>query len=301
MVETTAPLSADGQRLLGSNPALRHHGATEARGLQAVPQSPLHQGLFGRMFRKLPAQRPPDDLLAFLAATMIEPAGAGPELDNPAIPAGYTYLGQFVDHDITFDPTSKLQRLNDPNALRNFRTPRFDLDSLYGAGPSDNPFLYEDEGEFAGVKLLVGRRLDQPAFRGAEARDLPRNWQGRALIGDPRNDENNIVPQLQLAFIDFHNAVVDRVKAEEGLSGQPLFEEAQRQVRWHYQWVVVHDFLKKRLVAPSSPRPRRPATRCAGKGLDWPGPPLVAGCAGARRLWSRAASAVPRTPGLDFC
>jgi hypothetical protein len=224
---------------------LRHHGAAEPRGLQAVPQSPLPQGLFGRMFRKLPAQRPHDDLLAFLAAAMIEAEGAGPELDNPDIPVGYTYLGQFIDHDITFDPTSKLQRLNDPNALRNFRTPRFDLDSLYASGPIDSPFLYENVGEFVGVKLLVGRNPGERRPGGVEERDLPRNWQGRALVGDPRNDENNIVSQLQLAFIDFHNAVVERVHEEEKLEGQALFEEAQRQVRWHYQWVVVHDFLKR--------------------------------------------------------
>ncbi len=240
MTENEVPLSADSRRLQGTSPVLRHHGAAEPRGLQSVPQSPLHQGLFGRMFRKLPSQRPSDDLLAFLAAAMIEPEGAGPELDNPGIPTGYTYLGQFVDHDITFDPTSKLQRLNDPDALRNFRTPRFDLDSLYGSGPIDSPFLYENEGEFAGVKLLVGRNTGPQD----EPRDLPRNWQGRACIGDPRNDENNVVSQLQLAFIDFHNAVVERVREEE-LSGQELFEEAQRQVRWHYQWVVVHDFLRR--------------------------------------------------------
>lgn len=252
MTESGAQLSDDSRRMHGTVSVLRHHGMEEPRGLQAVPQSPLYKGLFGRMFRKLPAQRPDDELLVYLAAAMVEPEDSGADRDNPRIPAGYTYLGQFVDHDITFDPTSKLQRLNDPNALRNFRTPRFDLDSLYASGPVDSPFLYENEGEFAGVKLLVGRnpaeRIPGDPNERLEERDLPRNWQGRALIGDPRNDENNVVSQLQLAFIDFHNAVVDHVKAEEGLSGQSLFEEAQRLVRWHYQWVVVHDFLKKRLV-----------------------------------------------------
>lgn len=63
--------------------------------------------------------------------------------DNPGLPAGYTYLGQFIDHDITFDPASSLLRSNDPDALYNFRTPRFDLDSLYGEGPDDEPFLYD--------------------------------------------------------------------------------------------------------------------------------------------------------------
>jgi hypothetical protein len=52
--------------------------------------------------------------------------------ENDAIPAGYTYLGQFVDHDLTFDPVGSFQEKDDPDARLNFRTPRFDLDSLYG-------------------------------------------------------------------------------------------------------------------------------------------------------------------------
>jgi len=59
--------------------------------------------------------------------------------DNQDIPAGYTYLGQFIDHDITFDPVSSLQRQNDPDALLNFRTPRFDLDSVYGSSCGPEP------------------------------------------------------------------------------------------------------------------------------------------------------------------
>src|SRR5207248_4206049 len=98
--------------------------------------------------------------------------------ENPDIPAGYTYVGQFVDHDITFDPTSVLQRRNDPDALVNFRTPRFDLDSVYGSGPADQPFLY-DQGD--PYKLLVGHNVDPTQ----EPDDLPRNAQGRALVGDP--------------------------------------------------------------------------------------------------------------------
>lgn len=67
-----------------------------------------------------------------------------PEPANQIIPAGYTYLGQFVDHDITFDPVSSLQRQNDPQGLQDFRTPGLDLDSLYGRGPADQPYLYRN-------------------------------------------------------------------------------------------------------------------------------------------------------------
>ena len=212
-------------------PTSRPHGA-ELRGLAEVPRSTLHEGRFGRMFRNLPPFAPADEDLVALAQEMIEPPedDQGDETagDNDNISAGFTYFGQFIDHDITFDPTSKLQRDNDPNALRDFRTPRFDLDSVYADGPADNPFLYQDDG----VHLLIGRNK-------ANEEDLPRNVAGRALIGDPRNDENLIVSQLHLAFLKYHNKVVDSLPADT----PNRFDEARRIVRWHYQWLVIHRFL----------------------------------------------------------
>ena len=190
------------------------------------------------MFRALPAFAPTDAALKKLADSMADTPG--PSGDNPDIPSGYTYLGQFVDHDITFDPVSSLDRVNDPDALNTFRTPRFDLDSLYGRGQADSPYLYDQEDP---ASLLVGRNTGPEN----EPVDLPRNQQGRALIGDPRNDVHTIVGQLHLAFIRFHNAVVDRLRF--GTPPEELFAEARRIVTWHYQWVVIHDFLG-RLVGP---------------------------------------------------
>ena len=219
----------------------RQHGVAP-RGLDAVPQSPSYEGRFGRMFRALPTFQQPDELLDRLAGMMHENPGA-PSPDNPNIPAGYTYLGQFIDHDITFDPNSDLQRMNDPEGLVNFRTPRFDLDSLYGSGPADEPFQY-DEGSGA-MKLLTGKGRHTDTGQPTADDDLPRNEQGTALIGDPRNDENIIVSQLHLAFLKLHNRFVDEVGVNQGLVGEELFKEAQRLTRWHYQWVVVHDFLAR--------------------------------------------------------
>lgn len=216
----------------------RQHG-TGTRGLDAVPQAPSYEGRFGRMFRSLATFKQPDELLERLANTMHEDPNTSP--DNPEIPAGYTYLGQFIDHDITFDPTSSLQRMNDPEGLVNFRTPRFDLDSLYGSGPADEPFQFDESS--AGVKFLIGKGRDTNSGAVTSDDDLPRNEQGRALIGDPRNDENVIVSQLHLAFLKLHNRFVEEVSANQGFAGEDLFKEAQRLARWHYQWVVVHDFL----------------------------------------------------------
>jgi Animal haem peroxidase len=213
----------------------RGHGY-ELRGLAYVPGSRLNEGRFGRMFR-LPPFVPTDEQIRKIAEVMVDNTGGAPELDNPEIPAGYTYLGQFVDHDLTFDTASSLDRQNDPDALTNFRSPRFDLDCLYGRGPVDDPFLYDKSAN--GVKLLIGHHDDED--------DLPRNTQGTALIGDPRNDENTFVSQWQLTMLKFHNKVVDLVASDESLKrgSENTFEAAQRIVRWHYQWIVIHDFLRR--------------------------------------------------------
>jgi hypothetical protein len=232
----------------------RFHG-DRPRGADFFPKSSLFEGRFGRMFRTLPSALFQEDDLRKLAAEMIAPAEAvdeGDELDpeeNQGIDAGFTYLGQFIDHDLTFDPASSLQKQNDPDALVDFRTPRFDLDNVYGRGPDDQPYLYDDDG----VRLLLGRRLTGNA-QDAQTRDLPRNTpstaagRARALIGDPRNDENVIVSQLQATMLRFHNRVVKvlpTLPGNQGLANDPkrLFEEAQRQVRFHYQWLIVNDFL----------------------------------------------------------
>jgi hypothetical protein len=213
----------------GHRPA-RGHGY-EQRGLAYLPSSPQYEGRFGRMFR-LPPYVPDAKRIAEVAALMKED---GQGADNPDIPAGYTYLGQFLDHDITFDPTSSLDRQNDPDALTDFRSPRFDLDSMYGRGPSDDPFLYEKAS--GGTRMLVGHHDDED--------DLPRNTEETALLGDPRNDENIFVSQLHLTMLKFHNAVVDRLSPDLRRGSETDFEAAQRLVRWHYQWMVLHDFLPR--------------------------------------------------------
>ena len=228
----------------GQRPARGH--AYELRGLGYIPLSRLHEGRFGRMFRLLPFI-PDDARIAEIAALMTENGqGPSPQLDNPDIPAGYTYFGQFIDHDITFDPQSSLTKQNDPDALTNFRSPRYDLDSLYGRGPADDPFLYD--ATTGRDKFLIGRNPEN------QDDDLPRNVQEAALIGDPRNDENIFVSQLQLTMLKFHNKVFDHVLANPGLvqGSETTFEAAQRVVRWHYQWIVVHDYLRRMVGAQTA-------------------------------------------------
>jgi hypothetical protein len=210
-------------------------------------------GKFGRMFPMLDPLVVSDEALLALARAMKDepPAPGG---DNPAIPAGFTYLGQFVDHDITLDLTPIIVQETDPLATQNFRTPGLDLDALYGPGPSLAPFMYQRDPSTGkiGPRLVVGRSTATapPAPGGvipSFVNDLPRSAHGRAIIGDERNDENLLVAQTHVAFLKFHNAVVGWLETNQPeLKGKPeLFDEARRLTTWHYQWIVLFDFIEK--------------------------------------------------------
>ncbi|MGE3154108.1 MAG: heme peroxidase family protein [Nitrospiraceae bacterium] len=166
--------------------------------------------------------------------------------DNPNMTAGVTFFGQFLDHDLTLDLKSPLLERADPRRTTNFRTAAFDLDSVYGEGPDNSPELYDRSS--GDIKFRVDALLGSQAVsrKGALRYDLPRDGNLNAIIGDSRNDENVVIAQFHLAMLRFHNAVVDHLRATPRYAGEApdrVFQQAQRLVRWHYQWIVVHEFL----------------------------------------------------------
>lgn len=212
-------------------------------------------GKFGRMFPMLDPLVVGDDALFELAQAMVDATPGDPSGNNPGIPAGFTYLGQFVDHDITLDLTPLEQAEADPLATQNFRTPGLDLDALYGPGPSLAPYLYQRNPATGKInaKLLVGTTAESEGRSPPDGtkiprieNDLPRTRFGRASIGDERNDENLLVAQTHLAFLKFHNKVVEHLQTTKpGLEGGALFDEARRITTWHYQWIVLFDFVER--------------------------------------------------------
>jgi hypothetical protein len=202
-------------------------------------------GMFGRMFPKLHPLKVTDAKLLELAEAMVDASPGSQDGNNDNVPAGFTYLGQFVDHDVTLDLTSLGDKEKDPLGIENFRTPSLDLDAIYGLGPDGSPHLYARDpanGNKAGPRFLIGKNLD--TGEGNFRNDLPRSPEGRALIGDHRNDENLLVAQTHLAFLKFHNKVCDMLATG---SNPPvnLFIEARRIVTWHYQWMILHDFVER--------------------------------------------------------
>jgi Animal haem peroxidase len=165
------------------------------------------------------------------------------------VPAGYTYLGQFVDHDLTMDRTDVMLGEDvSPTDLLQGRSPRLDLDSLYGAGPGnvESAKFYEADG----LHLKTGSTIPAENVAAKPGHDLPRVGTGaraadrrRALIPDPRNDENLIVAQTHLAMISFHNKVADKVSST--LPTPQRFTRTRKQVTLHYQWLLRNDYLPR--------------------------------------------------------
>ena len=247
---------------------------------------------------------------------------------NHSIPSGYTYLGQFIAHDLTFDPSTEENLGTHQQSSQNLRTPILDLDSIYGGGPLSSPNIYNQQINHGRTHFLLDTNEINIEGKLYYSFDLPRKLHGSDLwnpiIPDHRNDENFIVSQLHLAIQIFHNKVIeyldqerlqqktknavkeavskkgksfinsydlvnnfnelldiafpepenylefwqepkkyilksrrDKKKIDSIVKLEPalkrhqfsyykdLFKEARNEVKWHFQWVVLFDYLPK--------------------------------------------------------
>ena len=217
-----------------TDPHVSHHGVTKARGCAHVAV-----GKFSRLFPDL------DNLVITEdeAAAIGGPGGVMHDFDDSSpdgdVPAGYIFFAQFIDHDITLDTTSPLRpdtplTAKEVGKLGNLRSASLDLDAVYGFGPEGSPHLYDAANPHC---LAVH----------PNGRDLARSPSGTALIGDPRNDENIFLAQLHLVFHLLHNRIYFERVRQTDITDRTWsrFEAAQQETRYHYQWVVLFDFLKR--------------------------------------------------------
>lgn len=245
----------------GGSPHAAQPDAKAAQTWRVRDPQPI--GKFGLMFeRKVAPEILSDEQRQELVARLIH-LGRGmnaeltpktPDEEESSIPAGYTYLGQFIAHEISFDKTK--EPVSDGATPGSYRSPQIDLDSLYGLGPTEEPWLYQDS-----ARLKIGETLPGDDLKRTFLNDLPRTGYGHenpreALIADPRNDENLATAQTHLAFASFHNKVVDTLQRGEGFrkacplhpEGCPpdkLFECARREVIQHFHAIILEDFLPR--------------------------------------------------------
>src|SRR5215472_8530845 len=267
--------------LLAGPSAAASAAAIAPSGMMLPPGAPPSSAFFGRMFPRLAAFAEAndtvrqalmevgapggildagDDLAAGPKALIVNPAvngnptaanpyGTNP--DNPTMTAGSTFVGQFTDHDITFDQTSRLGVPQDPLTSPNSRTAALDLDAVFGGGPAVRPDLYVANPDgTSGPALKIGT--------GGVHEDVPRvpNGDGTytALLGDPRNDENVMIAGLHCAHILFYNKVLSQLgqldlehlpaaRGADLASPYTQFLVARQITLWHYQWLLVNEHL----------------------------------------------------------
>ncbi len=229
------------------------HSATGGKGFE-----------FSRLFPDLPPFLvSPQAALMLGTAMTVENA---PRKDG-VMPAGYTYFGQFIDHDITRDVTGDDDAIDGPlpavmREIELARSPTLDLDSVYGSVPEgSNGGVSPRSNSGSGPFFEFGTTMPSPGAGNSGQslqNDLPRgpemtetDGQGRpknktkVLIPDDRNDENLIVGQMHLAWMKFHNAVARKLMDDDmSLSDSMAFEQTRDLVTKHYQHIVLHDFLK---------------------------------------------------------
>lgn len=210
-----------------------------------------------------------------------EPSSSAPATPKPieTMPAGYTYFGQLMAHDLSFN-TELIPHLGPESASGdgNLRRPLLALETLYGGGPKAFPIGYRTssnrlkEGVASPrLRFRIGKIPSAPRL--LPAHDLPRlareeldhvdgacpasrHWATDVLIADGRNDDHTIISQLAALFMSCHNRAVDVLestdpeKKSDRFNHVRLFERARQATVYLYRLIIWNDYLR-RLLDPA--------------------------------------------------
>lgn len=174
--------------------------------------------------------------------------------------AGYTYFGQFIDHDLTLDETPfniAVALASIPAQTINGADGRLNLNQIYGEGPGSvrHGRLYAEDG--------VSFRLGATRTGRGQEFDLPIDKEEGPLSAEERNPENIILRQLCVMFLKLHNRAVEELPTS--IPAMERFQRARNRVCWQYQWLVREDFLSKVTL----PKVYQEVIREGHRKIDW--------------------------------
>lgn len=159
---------------------------------------------------------------------------------NPRIPAIFTFVGQFIDHDLTMNAVN-LTLDQTGNAVVENASPTIDLDNIYGPrkvlnnallapGEDGKPYsIFDNHGKF---KLKpIGKGFDIPRPPKPDDKGLQ-----PAFITDARNDENQLVLQIHVLLMRVHNKLIEQMKTDD-------VDKVRRELVTNFQSVVLNEYL----------------------------------------------------------
>jgi hypothetical protein len=166
--------------------------------------------------------------------------------DSTTLQSWLTYYGQFLDHNLDFDNTDQPTAPVNVNDLVNSEAGVFDLHNLFGFGPFGSPQLYAPDHKHLLVNCVLGPPLatgfaNVISGNANGACDLARQANGTAIVFDPRDDENQIISQITVAWILFYNHFIDQ--------GMDAFDAMQQTVGY-YQLLIFDQVLPNYVTNP---------------------------------------------------
>ena len=204
-----------------------------------------------------------------------------PAEENPNLPSGYTYLLQFIAHDMVNTSISLAATEGRRFGFQNARQQPLTLDTIYGGGPDVTPQAYEfsricaqSRGFMPRTRLRAGRVRDRSGkTAGMPFADIGRAapidvmddgipgggsaaccLRTEALTADARNEDQALVAQVTLLFHRLHNFVLEQLDlALPPMTAPDAYRNficARYIVTLFYRKIIVKDVLY-RLLDPS--------------------------------------------------